>query len=217
MHSFFPRCFRLVRSICYWCTESAAHTSHPNVDSRGRGVTLTVLPSRTQPVTPSPPSPLPTLFCCACAGQVFAINTLAPFILNSKLKPAMASPFLDLDGISKTRPAFIVNVSAMEGTWARHKAGAVGGGGGIRCAGCPSHHKFGCVRLSWSLCNFFICPTKITRARTKAFSFLATPHMISLVCVVALARYVAGKFYRCGTLVWVGSPSFMFNFLYGGP
>jgi NAD(P)-dependent dehydrogenase (short-subunit alcohol dehydrogenase family) len=79
---------------------------------------------------------------------VFAINTLAPFILNSKLKPAMASPFLDLDGISKTRPAFIVNVSAMEGTWARHKAGAVGGGGGIRCAGCTSHHNIGCVRLS---------------------------------------------------------------------
>ena len=123
-----------------WCTESAAHTSHPNVDSRGAwgyAVSATAPPppththTHTQPVTPNPPSPSPTLFCCACAGQVFAINTLAPFILNSKLKPAMASPFLDLDGISKTRPAFIVNVSAMEGTWARHKAAVVCGGGGI--------------------------------------------------------------------------------------
>ena len=39
---------------------------------------------------------------------MFAINTLAPFILNSKLKPLMAST--NPEGLK-----FIVNVSAMEG------------------------------------------------------------------------------------------------------
>ena len=41
-------------------------------------------------------------------AEVFAINTLAPFILNSKLKPLMAST--NPEGLK-----FIVNVSAMEG------------------------------------------------------------------------------------------------------
>ncbi len=69
--------------------------------------------------------------------------------------------------------------------------------------------------------HFFNCPTKITRARTKAFSFLATPHMISLVCVVALARSVAGKFYRSESLVGVAravGPALSFsNFCSLGP
>ena len=51
-----------------------------------------------------------------CALQALAINTLAPFVLNSKLKPLMlASP----------APArFIVNVSAMEGKFYRRKTAA---------------------------------------------------------------------------------------------
>ena len=51
-----------------------------------------------------------------CAPQALAINTLAPFVLNSKLKPLMlASP----------APArFIVNVSAMEGKFYRRKTAA---------------------------------------------------------------------------------------------
>ena len=53
---------------------------------------------------------------------MFAINTLAPFILNSKLKPRMQSPFEDEDGRVVSRAAFIVNVSAMEGKFYRHKA-----------------------------------------------------------------------------------------------
>ena len=51
-----------------------------------------------------------------CTLQALAINTLAPFVLNSKLKPLMlASP----------APArFIVNVSAMEGKFYRRKTAA---------------------------------------------------------------------------------------------
>ena len=48
-------------------------------------------------------------------AEVFAINALAPFILNSKLKSLMAA----------TAPGeykFIVNVSAMEGKFYRHKS-----------------------------------------------------------------------------------------------
>ena len=38
-------------------------------------------------------------------AEVFAINALAPFVLNSKLKALLAKPEL----------SFVVNVSAMEG------------------------------------------------------------------------------------------------------
>eukprot|EP00472_Partenskyella_glossopodia_P007494 CAMPEP_0197534772 /NCGR_PEP_ID=MMETSP1318-20131121/48299_1 /TAXON_ID=552666 /ORGANISM="Partenskyella glossopodia, Strain RCC365" /LENGTH=297 /DNA_ID=CAMNT_0043092155 /DNA_START=62 /DNA_END=952 /DNA_ORIENTATION=- len=47
-------------------------------------------------------------------AEVFAINTLAPFIINSKLIPLMK------ESGSKVRK-FIVNVSAMEGKFYRHK------------------------------------------------------------------------------------------------
>ena len=49
-----------------------------------------------------------------CA-EVFAINTMAPFILNSKLKPLMTKPACINDD------KYIVNVSAMEGKFYRHK------------------------------------------------------------------------------------------------
>jgi NAD(P)-dependent dehydrogenase (short-subunit alcohol dehydrogenase family) len=58
---------------------------------------------------------LPAAVVAVPARQVFAINALAPFILNSKLKPAMVSPYVDGTGATVSRPAFIVNVSAMEG------------------------------------------------------------------------------------------------------
>lgn len=41
------------------------------------------------------------------AAEVFVINSLAPFILNSKLKPLLLK--------SPHRHRFIINVSAMEG------------------------------------------------------------------------------------------------------
>ena len=57
--------------------------------------------------------------------QVFAINTLAPFVLNARLNPLMRSPFVpnqSSPGASTvSRHAFIVNVSAMEGKFYRHK------------------------------------------------------------------------------------------------
>jgi NAD(P)-dependent dehydrogenase (short-subunit alcohol dehydrogenase family) len=48
-------------------------------------------------------------------AEVFAINTLAPFILNNRLVP-----LLEKSG-SATDNKFIVNVSAMEGKFYRHK------------------------------------------------------------------------------------------------
>jgi NAD(P)-dependent dehydrogenase (short-subunit alcohol dehydrogenase family) len=45
------------------------------------------------------------------AAEVMAINALAPFILNSKLKPALIA----------AGGGFIINVSAMEGMFYRHK------------------------------------------------------------------------------------------------
>eukprot|EP00854_Cymbomonas_tetramitiformis_P011882 gene11882-14034_t len=64
--------------------------------------------------------------------EVFAINTLAPFLLNSRLQPLMVdtasmdSPLGALapqhtDAASTNGSAFIVNVSAMEGKFYRHK------------------------------------------------------------------------------------------------
>ena len=44
-------------------------------------------------------------------AEVFAINALAPFVLNSKLKALLAKPEL----------SFVVNVSAMEGKFYRRK------------------------------------------------------------------------------------------------
>ena len=46
-------------------------------------------------------------------AEVFTINTLAPFILNSRLVPFMRQ--------SPHAPRFIVNVTAMEGKFYRHK------------------------------------------------------------------------------------------------
>ena len=48
-------------------------------------------------------------------AEVFAINALAPFVINSKL-----APFMRLSA-APDRPAFVVNVSAMEGKFYRHK------------------------------------------------------------------------------------------------
>ena len=49
------------------------------------------------------------------AAEVLAINTLAPFTLNSKLKPLM------LAAEAEGEPKFVVNVSAMEGKFYRFK------------------------------------------------------------------------------------------------
>eukprot|EP00163_Fabomonas_tropica_P023703 TRINITY_DN41108_c0_g1_i1.p1 TRINITY_DN41108_c0_g1~~TRINITY_DN41108_c0_g1_i1.p1 ORF type:complete len:727 (-),score=149.76 TRINITY_DN41108_c0_g1_i1:175-2355(-) len=49
------------------------------------------------------------------AAEVLAINTLAPFILNSKLKPLLVAAGADVD-------KFVVNVSAMEGKFYRFKS-----------------------------------------------------------------------------------------------
>mmetsp|Transcript_54847 Transcript_54847/g.129601 ORF Transcript_54847/g.129601 Transcript_54847/m.129601 type:complete len:152 (-) Transcript_54847:86-541(-) len=46
-------------------------------------------------------------------AEVFAINTITPFILNARLKSALSR--------SPHRPTHIVNVSAMEGKFYRHK------------------------------------------------------------------------------------------------
>eukprot|EP00911_Craspedida_sp_UC1_P002176 UC1_evm1s1667 len=48
------------------------------------------------------------------AAEVLAINTLAPFVLNSKLKPLMQC--------SPAKHKFIINVSAMEGKFYRYKS-----------------------------------------------------------------------------------------------
>eukprot|EP01050_Picozoa_sp_SAG11_P008771 SAG11_NODE_788_length_7169_cov_1.889109_4_plen_214_part_00 len=62
------------------------------------------------------------------AAEVFAINALGPFTLNSKLKPLLlAATQLDIgaggepEGGGGGRDAFIVNVSAMEGKFYRFK------------------------------------------------------------------------------------------------
>lgn len=47
------------------------------------------------------------------AAEVFAVNSLAPFVLNGKLKPVM----MRTQGVDK----YIVNVSAMEGKFYRYK------------------------------------------------------------------------------------------------
>jgi NAD(P)-dependent dehydrogenase (short-subunit alcohol dehydrogenase family) len=60
-------------------------------------------------------------------AEVFAINTLAPFVINSRLKPLMMRskrpPGIE-DGADAIAPRFIVNVSAMEGKFYRHKSAA---------------------------------------------------------------------------------------------
>ena len=50
------------------------------------------------------------------AAEVMAINALAPFLLNSKLKALMCK-----GNEKKNIPRFIINVSAMEGKFYRHK------------------------------------------------------------------------------------------------
>eukprot|EP01083_Nonionella_stella_P173892 601189_1 len=47
--------------------------------------------------------------------EVFAINALSPFIINSRLKHMMTKPD------RKELPKFVINVSAMEGKFYRHK------------------------------------------------------------------------------------------------
>lgn len=51
-------------------------------------------------------------------AEVFAINTLAPFILNSRLQPLMRKRGAGQEQV----PRFIVNVSAMEGKFYRFKS-----------------------------------------------------------------------------------------------
>ena len=48
-------------------------------------------------------------------AEVFAINALAPFVINSKLIPVLK------DGASNERRRFVINVSAMEGKFYRQK------------------------------------------------------------------------------------------------
>eukprot|EP01050_Picozoa_sp_SAG11_P005140 SAG11_NODE_350_length_10389_cov_6.616618_5_plen_150_part_00 len=48
---------------------------------------------------------------------MLAINTLAPFVLNAKLKPLLCSP----RAVESGDPRFVVNVSAMEGKFYRTK------------------------------------------------------------------------------------------------
>ena len=56
-------------------------------------------------------------------AEVMAINAIAPFVLNARLAPLLArsAALGDADGTSGKRAAFIVNVSAMEGKFYRHK------------------------------------------------------------------------------------------------
>jgi len=49
--------------------------------------------------------------------EVFAINALAPFVLNARLTPLLAATAAG----AGERRAFVVNVSAMEGKFYRHK------------------------------------------------------------------------------------------------
>ena len=54
--------------------------------------------------------------------EVFAINTLAPFLLNARLQPLLAATAtMGPPSASGPAAAFIVNVSAMEGKFYRHK------------------------------------------------------------------------------------------------
>ena len=56
--------------------------------------------------------------------EVFAINTLAPFLLNARLQPLLAASAQTAPpaaGSDALRGAFVVNVSAMEGKFYRHK------------------------------------------------------------------------------------------------
>ena len=56
--------------------------------------------------------------------EVFAINTLAPFLLNARLQPLLAASAQTAPptaGSDAPRGAFVVNVSAMEGKFYRHK------------------------------------------------------------------------------------------------
>ena len=57
-------------------------------------------------------------------AEVMAINAIAPFVLNARLTPLLARSAALGEGTSGTneiRAAFIVNVSAMEGKFYRHK------------------------------------------------------------------------------------------------
>ncbi|GAB5355406.1 hypothetical protein AAMO2058_000202700 [Amorphochlora amoebiformis] len=59
------------------------------------------------------------------AAEVLMINSLAPFVINSKLKPLMeaSEPIQGGEASGKTLHAkFIINVSAMEGKFYRHKS-----------------------------------------------------------------------------------------------
>ena len=54
--------------------------------------------------------------------EVFAINTLAPFLLNARLQPLLAATAaIPSPTENRAGAAFIVNVSAMEGKFYRHK------------------------------------------------------------------------------------------------
>lgn len=59
-------------------------------------------------------------------AEVFAINSIAPFVINSKLKPLMMRSSASSSGGavsgSSLEPRFIINVSAMEGKFYRFKS-----------------------------------------------------------------------------------------------
>ena len=52
-------------------------------------------------------------------AEVFAINTLAPFLINARLQPLLAATAQRGDAAAGA--AFVVNVSAMEGKFYRYK------------------------------------------------------------------------------------------------
>ena len=56
-------------------------------------------------------------------AEVFAINSLAPFVINGKLRTFMEGTG-PVDGSDGVCPKFIVNVSAMEGRFYRYKSTA---------------------------------------------------------------------------------------------
>jgi hypothetical protein len=121
--------------------------------------------------------------CSACArcpaAQVFAINSLAPFILNSKLKPAMQSPFADSEGRVLSRAAFIVNVSAMEGKFYRHKS--------------PTHPH---TNMAKAALNMMTRTSAAVRTRPPTCRLLAFPFLLVFnrlrACVLLCSCVVVG-------------------------
>ena len=83
-------------------------------------------------------------------AEVMAINTMAPFILNARLKPLLARGASRGGGPEGAR--FIVNVSAMEGKFYRYKS--------------SNHPHTNMAKAGWSQCYHGMEPTSL-RPRTN--------------------------------------------------